>query len=47
MRDQWPKSLQATRDGVSSSAFADNVISPACLDVRRLHTHDIIQSTKV
>jgi hypothetical protein len=25
------KSLQATRDGVSSSAFADYVISPACL----------------
>jgi hypothetical protein len=25
------KSLQATRDGVSSSAIADDVICPACL----------------
>jgi hypothetical protein len=25
------KSLQATRDGVFSSAIADDVISPACL----------------
>ena len=26
-----PKSLQAMRDGASSSAIADYVISPACL----------------
>jgi hypothetical protein len=32
MKAVWPnKSLQATGDGVSSSAFADYVISPACL----------------
>jgi hypothetical protein len=33
LRDNvWPsKSVQATRDGVSSSAIADYVISPACL----------------
>ena len=29
------KSLQATRDGVSSSAIADYVISPACLSSGR------------
>ena len=29
------KSLQATRDGVSSSAFADHVINPACLSFGR------------
>ena len=32
---RWPKSLQATRDGVSSSAVAEDAIRPACLDVRR------------
>ena len=35
-RAMWPnKSLQATRDGVSSSAFAEDVISPACLSSGR------------
>jgi hypothetical protein len=29
------KSLQATRDGVSSSAIAEDVISPACLSSGR------------
>jgi hypothetical protein len=29
------KSLQATRDGVSSSAIAEVVISPACLSFGR------------
>jgi len=29
------KSLQATRDGVPSSAFADYVIRPACLSSGR------------
>jgi hypothetical protein len=29
------KSLQATRDGVTSSAIADYVISPACLSSGR------------
>jgi len=31
------KSLQATRDGVSSSAIADDLISPACLSSRSAH----------
>jgi hypothetical protein len=31
----WSKSLQATRDGRSSSAIAEDVIRPACLDVGR------------
>jgi hypothetical protein len=36
MIDQWPnKSLQATRDGVTSSAVADYVINPACLSSGR------------
>ena len=41
-RIEWSKnefshslSLQATRDGVSSSAFAEDVISPACLSSGR------------
>jgi hypothetical protein len=29
------KSLQATRDGVSRSAFVDDVIRPACLSFGR------------
>jgi hypothetical protein len=32
---QANKSLQATRDGVSSSAIADYVINPACLSSGR------------
>jgi hypothetical protein len=36
---QANKSLQATPDGVSNSAVADNTISPACLslNIRPLH----------
>ena len=29
-----PNNSQATRDGVFSSAIADNVIRPACLSLR-------------
>ena len=36
MQELWSnKSLQATRDGGSSSAIADDVISPACLSSGR------------
>ena len=32
----WPnKSLQATRDGVTGSAFAGDAIGPACLSLGR------------
>ncbi len=32
---QFNKSVQATRDGVSSSAIAEDVIRPACLSLGR------------
>jgi hypothetical protein len=35
MRGSPNKLLQATRDGVSSSAIAERVISPACLSAGR------------
>jgi len=40
------KSLQATRDGWSSSAIAEDVIRPACLSYVR-HSRDAIMLLKV
>ena len=40
------KSLQATRDGRSSSAIAEDIISPACLSSERLRRRTVYESTR-